>query len=156
MTAAWRDGAVVVLDFSDSGARLERMLRRVGCDGAAGPVPGWVADPLAAYFGGDLDGLAAVPTAARGTPFQTRVWDALRTLRPGERLSYGAMGARLGLPPSAARAVGSANGANPISLVIPCHRLVGGRGALTGYAGGLHRKAWLLDHEAAGRREAVV
>ncbi|GAA0567825.1 methylated-DNA--[protein]-cysteine S-methyltransferase [Caenispirillum bisanense] len=156
MTAGWRDGALVVLDFTDSGPRLAALLRRAGCDGPETPVPAWVAAPLAAYFGDDPDALAAVPKAARGTPFQTRVWDALRTLRPGERLSYGAMAARLGLPSSAARAVGSANGANPISLVIPCHRLIGGRGALTGYAGGLHRKAWLLDHEAAGQREAVV
>jgi methylated-DNA-[protein]-cysteine S-methyltransferase len=107
-----------------------------------------VTDALQAYFAGELARLNDITCATAGTPFQRMVWGALRTIPPGRTLSYGALAARLDRP-SAARAVGLANGANPISVVIPCHRLVGANGALTGYGGGLGRKRWLLAHEGA-------
>ena len=103
----------------------------------------------AAYFEGELDAIERVPTASIGTAFQRRVWTALRLIPAGSTLSYGALAARLGVP-AAARAVGMANGANPIAIVVPCHRVIGADAALTGYGGGLERKRWLLDHEGAG------
>ena len=101
---------------------------------------------LQAYFGGGL-GQFDVPIALQGTDFQRVVWAALRELRLGERVSYGELGRRIGRP-GASRAVGLANSRNPISIIVPCHRVIGASGALTGYAGGLGRKRWLLAHEA--------
>jgi methylated-DNA-[protein]-cysteine S-methyltransferase len=89
-----------------------------------------------------------LPLAARGTPFQRRVWEALLTVPPGHTASYGEIAERIGRP-SASRAVGAANGRNPLAIVVPCHRIIGAGGALTGYASGIERKRWLLDHEAA-------
>ncbi|MGH8254728.1 MAG: methylated-DNA--[protein]-cysteine S-methyltransferase, partial [Steroidobacteraceae bacterium] len=86
-----------------------------------------------------------------GTDFQRRVWAALRRIRPGSVLSYGALAAELGRP-TAARAVGLANGSNPIAIVVPCHRVIGADASLTGYGGGLARKRWLLAHEGAAPR----
>lgn len=99
------------------------------------------------YFAGTVDRLECLAVLYRGTPFQTRVWQALRSIPPGETLSYGGLARRLG-EPKAMRAVGLANGANPIALVVPCHRVIGSDGSLTGYGGGLERKKWLLTHEA--------
>ena len=100
---------------------------------------------LASYFAGELCAFD-VPLAAGGTPWQRSVWDALIAIPYGQTLSYGELARRLGHP-TAARAVGAANGRNPISVIVPCHRLVGASGALTGYAGGIDRKRWLLAHE---------
>jgi methylated-DNA-[protein]-cysteine S-methyltransferase len=88
-----------------------------------------------------------VPVAPAGTPFQQRVWAALQEIPYGRTAGYGDVARRLGLPPGAARAVGLANGANPVSIVVPCHRVVGADGSLTGYGGGLDRKRLLLDLE---------
>ncbi len=85
--------------------------------------------------------------APEGTPFQKQVWKALADVPFGETTTYGALAARLGKPPGASRAVGAANGANPLAIVVPCHRVIGADGSLTGYAGGLERKRWLLEHE---------
>jgi O-6-methylguanine DNA methyltransferase len=101
---------------------------------------------LEAYFAGDLTAFD-LPLAPVGTPFQQRVWSALVEIPFGETVSYGSLAIRLGRP-GAARAVGLANGSNPISIIIPCHRVIGSDGRLTGYGGGIDRKAWLLDHEA--------
>ena len=90
-----------------------------------------------------------------GTPFQRAVWTGLTTIPPGETLSYGGLAARLGCP-TAVRAVGTANGANPISVVVPCHRVIGADGSLTGYGGGIERKRWLLRHEGAAFRDGVA
>jgi methylated-DNA-[protein]-cysteine S-methyltransferase len=119
------------------------------------PAPGWerdgdgvfdtLRDQLDAYFSGDLREFD-LPLAPAGTPWQRAVWDALQQVPYGTTLSYGELAARLGRP-TASRAVGAANGRNPISVIVPCHRLIGSSGALTGYAGGLERKAWLLQHE---------
>lgn len=99
-----------------------------------------------AYFQGRYGALDDIPVATGGAPFQQRVWVALRTIPPGTVVTYGEMARKLGKP-SAFRAVGAANALNPISIVVPCHRLVGADGSLTGYAGGLERKRWLLEHE---------
>ena len=95
---------------------------------------------------GDLDRLVTIPWRVAGTPFQRKVWMALPKIPAGSTLSYGALAARLGSP-RAMRAVGHANGANPISVVLPCHRLIGANGSLVKYGGGLERKRWLLRHE---------
>jgi methylated-DNA-[protein]-cysteine S-methyltransferase len=105
---------------------------------------------LEAYFAGDIGSIQALPVFTTGTPFQQRVWKALRSIPAGETTSYGNLAKTLGAP-AAVRAVGLANGANPISIVLPCHRVIGANGSLTGYGGGLHRKRWLLEHEQRSR-----
>lgn len=106
-----------------------------------------VREQLAAYFGGELRTFE-VQLAATGTAFQQNVWQALCEIPYGVTESYGALARRIGKP-SAPRAVGMANGRNPIGIIVPCHRVVGGSGALTGYGGGIARKQWLLAHERA-------
>jgi methylated-DNA-[protein]-cysteine S-methyltransferase len=101
---------------------------------------------LERYFGGDLGAVDALPVNPGGTPYQRRVWDALRTIPHGQTRSYGQLAAQVG--GTHARAVGHANSHNPIAIVVPCHRVIGADATLTGYAGGLARKRWLLDHEA--------
>jgi methylated-DNA-[protein]-cysteine S-methyltransferase len=102
---------------------------------------------IQSYFEGDLDAIAGLPVAIQGTDFQRKVWHALRRIPVGQTISYGTLAASIGRP-SAMRAVGLANGANPISVVIPCHRVIGANATLTGYGGGLDRKRWLLKHES--------
>lgn len=102
---------------------------------------------LAAYFAKELTEFD-LPLAARGTDYQVRVWEALREIPYGTTASYGEIAARLGQVPGASRAVGLANGRNPIPVIVPCHRVIGASGTLTGYAGGLERKKVLLDLEA--------
>ncbi len=104
---------------------------------------------LGRYFAGELKAIDRLKTANGGTAFQRKVWAALRTIPARATTSYGELAARLGMP-KAARAVGLANGANPIAIVVPCHRVIGANGTLTGYGGGLARKRWLLAHEAGG------
>ena len=104
-----------------------------------------VTQQLSAYFEGDLRQFD-LPIRLEGTKFQQTVWAALRELRFGQRISYGELARRIGQP-SASRAVGLANGRNPISIIVPCHRVIGASGSLVGYGGGLDRKRWLLDHE---------
>lgn len=101
---------------------------------------------LADYFVGDLTAIDAIPVATAGTSFQREVWAALRETRPGTTLSYGALARKLGRP-NAARAVGLANGANPIAIVVPCHRVISADASMTGHGGGVDRKRWLLAHE---------
>lgn len=117
--------------------------------------PESVRTALLAYFDGDARALEGVPWRASGTAFQLKVWETLCTIPVGETLSYAALAERIGKP-SAVRAVGLANGANPISLVVPCHRVIGANGSLTGYGGGLPRKRWLLAHEGAPFREPLA
>lgn len=105
-----------------------------------------VREQLIAYFAGDLKEFD-LPLAVHGTPFQQQVWAALRTIPYGETWTYRELAAAVGRP-AAVRAVGLANGRNPVSVVVPCHRVIGADGSLTGYGGGLAAKAWLLDHEA--------
>lgn len=103
---------------------------------------------LKRYLSGDLHALDRVKVDTGGTPFQQKVWKALRRIPPGKTISYGELAERIGMS-GGARAVGAANRANPIPIVIPCHRVIGSNGTLTGYAGGLDRKLWLLRHEGA-------
>ena len=138
------------LDFADFEARMRTLLaRHYGAVTLTdGPLPGSIAAALDAYFAGDLRALDAVPVATGGSDFQRAVWAALRAIPAGTTTGYGALAAALGRP-GAARAVGLANGANPIGIVVPCHRVIGADGRLTGYAGGIARKQWLLKHEGA-------
>jgi methylated-DNA-[protein]-cysteine S-methyltransferase len=108
--------------------------------------PARASTALARYFDGDVAALDGIEVELNGTPFQRRVWDALRHVRAGTTTSYGDIARRIGAT-SAVRAVGAANGANPVALVVPCHRIIGTNGSLTGYGGGLDRKRWLLHHE---------
>ena len=109
---------------------------------------GW----LSCYFAGDLDYITDIPLDRAGTPFQLSVWEALRAISSGETRSYGEL-AREIQKPEASRAVGAAVGRNPLSILIPCHRVVGSSGRLTGYAGGLEAKRFLLEHE---QRHAAI
>ncbi len=138
------------LDFHDCEARMQRLLRaHYGEHGfalGAGAAPAAVADALAAFLAGALDALDPIEVRCCGTPFQRRVWSALREIPSGATRSYGEIARSIGKP-NASRAVGLANGANPIAIVVPCHRVIGADGSLTGYGGGIERKRWLLDHE---------
>jgi O-6-methylguanine DNA methyltransferase len=109
---------------------------------------GW----LTAYFDGVAADTTGIPLDMRGAPFEQRVWRALRTILPGQTTSYGAIAQALDSP-GASRAVGAANGANPVAIIVPCHRVIGSTGSLTGYGGGLDRKTWLIDHERRWRTE---
>jgi methylated-DNA-[protein]-cysteine S-methyltransferase len=145
--------ALVALDFDSPEDRLRQVLRpRYGRDFTFEDVdcPTYIASSLRAYLEGRLDALNEIPVDTSGTAFQRQVWTALRHIPAGTTMSYGEMAARLGRA-NAPRAVGSANALNPISIVVPCHRLVGSNGALTGYGGGIRRKRWLLDHERSSR-----
>ena len=142
-------GALRAFDWEDYELRMRQLLRLhygavVVLAVARAPEP--IRDALAGYFAGDLDRLKSIPWRVAGTPFQRRVWTALQTIPAGTTLSYGVLASRLEVP-KAVRAVGHANGANPISVVLPCHRVIGANGSLTGYGGGLDRKRWLLEHE---------
>ncbi|WP_419252588.1 methylated-DNA--[protein]-cysteine S-methyltransferase [Caulobacter sp. ErkDOM-YI] len=143
-------GAVRALDFHDYIPRMSRLLRLHYGDLSpeTGAAPAGVRAALNAYFEGVLDALSAVAWATNGTAFQRQVWSALLDVPAGTTSTYAALAARIEKP-AATRAVGAANGANPIAILVPCHRLVGATGALTGYGGGLERKAWLLRHEGA-------
>ncbi len=144
------DKGLRALDFAGFEARLHRLLRlHYGTvELVAAPAPAAMVQALRAYFAGDLRALDAIPVATGGSDFQRQVWAALRTIPPGATTSYGELAAAIGRP-GASRAVGMANGANPIGIVVPCHRVIGANGALTGYAGGVERKRWLLRHEGA-------
>jgi methylated-DNA-[protein]-cysteine S-methyltransferase len=142
------DGVLRALDWADYEPRMKELLRLQY--GAVvlqdGPAPRDIRSALTGYFKGDLDRLKAVRWRVAGTPFQHKVWTALPTIPAGTTMSYGGLAARLDMP-RAVRAVGHANGSNPISVVVPCHRLIGANGALVKYGGGLERKRWLLEHE---------
>ena len=145
------DGSrLVALDYEGYEGRMRRLLatRYARYRLREARPPESLTRPLRDYLAGDLGALDAIDPELGGTPFQRRVWAALREIPPGETRSYGALAARLGRP-GASRAVGLANARNPVAIVVPCHRVVGADGSLTGYAGGLERKRWLLAHEAA-------
>lgn len=143
------DGNLRALDFADYEARMRRLLKRHYGEVAltGGPAPAAIRDAVTAYLAGDHAALDRVPVATGGTAFQRDVWAALRRIPAGETRSYGALAAMVGKP-GASRAVGLANGWNPIGIVVPCHRVIGADGSLTGYGGGLHRKRHLLGLES--------
>jgi methylated-DNA-[protein]-cysteine S-methyltransferase len=133
---------------SDTGLRAVHFDgRRIRPDGNS-PVLAEAEHQLASYFDGDLE-LFDLPLELDGTEFQRRCWLALATIPYGQTVSYGEQARRLGLGPDAARAVGAANGRNPLPIVLPCHRVIGADGSLTGFGGGLPTKRFLLEHEGA-------
>ena len=146
------EGRLCAAGWTDGHSRMQRLLRGDwGREGAVSLVstsnPAGISGALRAYFVGDRGAIDGLPVAFEtGTEFQLRVWRALREIPYGETCSYGELARRIGNP-AAVRAVGLANGANPIGIVVPCHRVIGADGSLTGYGGGVKRKQWLLDHE---------
>ncbi len=143
-------GDLRAIDWTDYEDRMRRLLvRHYGSDQVRLTPAFQLSRPalaIAAYFEGALSAIEPLSTATGGTPFQKRVWQALREIPAGQTMSYGQLARRIGQP-AAVRAVGLANGANPIGIVVPCHRVIGANGSLTGYGGGLDRKRWLLNHE---------
>jgi len=131
--------AIRALDFEDYEPRMMQILR---------PAPPGVRDAIAAYFAGTIGAIDVLTTATAGTAFQREVWKTLREIPAGATWSYGQLAKHIGKP-KAMRAVGLANGSNPIAIVVPCHRVIGADGSLTGYGGGMERKRWLLAHEDA-------
>lgn len=138
------------VEWEEHSDRMEQLLelhyRNGGYQRVTATDPGGLSRKLADYFAGDLGIIDTLPTATAGTPFQREVWKALRTIPCGQVMHYGQLAETLGRP-VAARAVGAANGSNPVSIVVPCHRVIGRNGTMTGYAGGVQRKEWLLRHE---------
>jgi methylated-DNA-[protein]-cysteine S-methyltransferase len=147
-------GRLRAVEWADHDELMQRWLRRhCGVQGFSlcqAADHGGLATALAAYFAGDLAAIDTLPVATFGTEFQRIVWRALRQIPCGETLSYGALARRIGRE-TAVRAVGLANGSNPVSVVVPCHRVIGSDGSLTGYGGGIERKRWLLAHEQRNR-----
>jgi methylated-DNA-[protein]-cysteine S-methyltransferase len=152
MLALASDGALVALEFGKADRHVRLDARRArwfpphtieeGSNAVLDTTAAW----LEAYFVGASADARGVPLAMHGTGFERRVWELLLTIPAGQTRSYGELAAVLGLR-HGARAVGLANGANPLSIIVPCHRVIGSTGTLTGYGGGLDRKQWLLEHE---------
>ena len=153
-------GRLRVFDWEDCALRMRRGLDRIYREsggvrlderhGAAWPVR----DRLKAFFAGDLAAIDSIPVESAGTPFQRKCWAVLRKIPAGKTWTYTEVAARAGRP-AAVRAAGAANGLNPISVVVPCHRVIGADGSLTGYGGGMHRKLWLLRHEGVTLKDAA-
>jgi methylated-DNA-[protein]-cysteine S-methyltransferase len=151
-----RDGKLCALDFEDYENRMHKLLARYrgeyelirGSDGTG------IAGRVRSYFDGELTAIDDIETDTGGTEFQQQCWQALRDIPAGSTASYGEQAMIIGRP-KAVRAVGLANGSNPVALVIPCHRVIGANGTLTGYGGGLWRKEWLLKHEGALERDTA-
>jgi methylated-DNA-[protein]-cysteine S-methyltransferase len=150
------DGYLRATDWTDHESRLRGLLHRY-----YGPReirlepsrnPGGLSDAVRRYFAGETGAIDALPVQTAGTPFQRDVWRALREIPNGTTVSYAQLAGRIGRP-AAVRAVGHANGANPVGVVVPCHRVIGSDGSLRGYGSGLERKRWLLAHE---RRYATI
>jgi methylated-DNA-[protein]-cysteine S-methyltransferase len=142
------EGCLRALDWSSHEARLQKLLQRY-CGGfMLEPTrnPHGFADAMHAYFSGDTKVIDKLPVRFGGTSFQQRVWTELRNIACGATISYSELARRIDQP-KAVRAVGLANGSNPLSVVVPCHRVIGANGSLTGYGGGVERKRWLLAHE---------
>lgn len=144
------DDVVRVLDFDNDSPRTRRLMaiHYGGVPVVDGETPPAIRAAFDRYFGGALEALADIPYRVAGTDFQRQVWTALTQIPAGRTESYAGLAARIGRP-TAVRAVGLANGANPVGIVIPCHRVIGSGGSLTGYGGGIERKRWLLAHEGA-------
>jgi methylated-DNA-[protein]-cysteine S-methyltransferase len=142
------------LDFEEYAPRMMNLLQHRYGEVSLQRIddPNGFSSRLRSYFAGDYGSLATIEVITGGTPFQQQVWQALREIPPGETRSYAQLAARLGRP-KGARAVGMAVSLNPVAIVLPCHRVVGQGATLTGYAGGLHRKEWLLRHEHAHFKE---
>ena len=150
-----RDGNLRAVDWTDHDPRAEDSLRlhygrgkeNAGFTLTPAKNPGGLSEAIRNYFNGDLTAIDNLPTKTNGTDFQRQVWQALREIPLGTTTSYGELAKRIGRP-KAVRAVGLANGSNPVGVIVPCHRVIGSNGSLTGYGGGLNRKRWLLEHES--------
>jgi methylated-DNA-[protein]-cysteine S-methyltransferase len=151
-----RDGNLRAVDWTDHDPRAQNFLRlhyaaknrRAGFTLTPARNPSGLSGAISAYFAGDLTAIDNLPVKTNGTHFQRQVWQALREIPLGTTISYGELARRIGRP-TAVRAVGLANGSNPIGVIVPCHRVIGSNGSLTGYGGGIERKRWLLEHEGA-------
>ena len=145
-----------VLDWESHIERMERLMERYYGPGAVALKESAERNPISerlqAYVAGDIAAIEGIATETTGTAFQRRVWAALRESPAGQTWSYGQLAKHVG-EPGAARAVGLANGSNPIGVVVPCHRVIGANGTLTGYGGGIERKRWLLKHEGAAFKD---
>jgi methylated-DNA-[protein]-cysteine S-methyltransferase len=150
LIVADRDGNLRATDWVDYKARMQRLLRlhygKAGFQLRSTCNLRRLTDPIGRYFAGELEAIDALPVQTGGTPFQREVWHALREIPCGATVSYAQLAERIGRP-TAIRAVGLANGSNPVGVVVPCHRVIGADGSLTGYGGGIERKKWLLAHE---------
>jgi len=154
MIAADAEGNLRAALFTEDEEVIRRQLilqygkRGFALEGAHNPYG--MSEAISSYFAGDLGMIDRLPVQTGGTEFQREVWHALREIPCGTTTSYGELAKRIGRP-AAVRAVGLANGANPVAVVVPCHRVIGSDGSLTGYGGGIERKRWLLDHEKSPR-----
>jgi methylated-DNA-[protein]-cysteine S-methyltransferase len=150
LIVADRDGNLRATDWTEHEGRMHRSLRlHYGNNGyrlETARNPNGLSDAIGKYFAGELETIDLLPVQTAGTPFQRAVWGALREIPCGTTVSYGQLAQRIGRP-TAVRAVGLANGSNPVGVVVPCHRVIGSDGSLTGYGGGMDRKRWLLAHE---------
>ena len=150
LTLAARGRRLCLLHFGSPDQVVDQTLRRWYPNDAVATTadPAGAVGALSTYFSGELSSLDGIDVELNGTPFQVRVWEALRAVRVGTTASYAQLANRIGAS-KAVRAVGAANGANPVAIVVPCHRIIGSDGSLTGYGGGLDRKRWLLRHEGS-------
>jgi methylated-DNA-[protein]-cysteine S-methyltransferase len=150
-----REKKLRAVDWTEYESRMRRLLKLHYGEGGfrveAATSPSDLAAAMKNYFAGELGAIDSLPVQTAGTPFQRAVWSALREIPRGATQSYGQLAQRIGRP-TAVRAVGLANGSNPIGIVVPCHRVIGANGSLTGYGGGMERKRWLLEHERAHSR----
>ena len=148
MTLLARDGVLLLLEFDDADARIEKgmKLRFGDCETVSTEDPFGLSTKVRDYFAGQLGAIDGIATDGGGTDFQRRVWAELKRIPCGVTISYRELARRLG-DRNAMRAVGLANGRNPIAVVVPCHRVIGADGSMTGYGGGIERKIWLLRHE---------
>lgn len=152
LIVADRDGNLRAIDWTEYEPRMHHLLRlHYGANGFRLEPDhhlNGLTDAIRAYFAGELKAIDNLPVETAGTPFQRQVWHALRGVACGATISYAELARRIGRP-AAVRAVGLANGSNPVGIVVHCHRVIGSSGSLTGYGGGIERKRWLLDHEKA-------
>lgn len=151
LIVADHDGNLRAVDWTDYEPRMLRLLRlHYGKNGfrlIPDRNPNGLSNAIRNYFEGELTAIDILPVQTKGTDFQREVWRALRTIPCGTMISYAKLAERI-CRPTAVRAVGLANGSNPVGIVVPCHRVIGSDGSLTGYGGGIERKRWLLDHES--------
>jgi methylated-DNA-[protein]-cysteine S-methyltransferase len=154
LLATDRDGYLRAFDWEDCGDRQVRLLQRFARGAALveGAAPADLRQAIGAYFDGDLNILASIRWRSHGTAFQLECWNALCAIPAGKTSTYGTQAVTIGRP-AAVRAVGMANGCNPVGVIVPCHRVIGADGSLTGYGGKLWRKRWLLRHEGAPFRD---
>jgi methylated-DNA-[protein]-cysteine S-methyltransferase len=157
IVVALHDARLCALRFAEHWPRMRPLLeKRFGqVDFRQAADPAGVITCLRKYFAGDFGALDAIIIDTGGTPFQQRVWKELRKIPAGRTVSYAHIAMAIGAP-TAVRAVGAANGSNPVGIVVPCHRVIGSNGQLTGYGGGIERKRWLLRHESAQQELRVA